>query len=919
MRESIHLPVTVLLAIMICGSTCFPQARPSAQRPAPTRPSAPFLQYVRAYEETPYVTKVILRNGMTVLVDEFRVQPVVSVQAYVRAGYFDDPPQSPGMAKLVGAMVQRGAVDKGSGSYRQKVQALGGVGSFKTDYTTTVYEITSPSSQWKRALNVQAEAVLNPSFDLESVKLEARLAQSEARGILDNPLQIGSEKLLQLAFNQARMGKSSTVSTSALDNITPESLTAFYRSFYIPSRMMLVVSGDVSSSEILNEVVRLYTKPAGAAAKPGALPFPGSKSEFRFTSLHGNVSIPHLFFGFHTAPESDADSSALEMLGAILGLGHGSVLSSRLQDEKKLVLSIQSQMMWYPEFGYLSILAKCNPADIDRSEIAILTEIELLKREEPAEADLERAAAQLERVYWTNQETVTGRAQALARFESLGDWKRRDRRITDLRRVKGPDIKRVAVKYLQLQNCTLLEYLPADSEQRMLTKEAALNTFTTLLTLSADEEQSKRNKQSVLAVKIPPATSFKFSEVRYPFETASILRGPSLFIREDHSNPLIEMGLFFPGGRLNENRENGGITRLMTRLMLRGGADNRQFYRQLEVYGGQVKPVVTDDYFGIYLSVLSQNFEGAFRLLLDVIREPAFDKDEVTRQAELQIADMHSHRMSHAFPRELMNQSLFDNFPYSLESFGAEASVAAVTTESLKSWYAAYVKNRKPVVALIGDTKGTSLAPVFVQNFSGSRMQDGKIPEAYAKPAGKGKVEERKWDRSESLILVGFQAPPEDDEDGYAVTVLQEYAGEQGRLAQEIRDRLGSAHRVSVVYEPRLRGGSLIMYAATNPGSEESVVKALREELRHTAEEPIPSRDFRSAINQAVGAYAIKQQDRAVQIEHIARSILSGKGIEGYQNFSAALLEVREEDLRAIAEQILDLNKAAILVMQGRK
>jgi zinc protease len=919
MREAIHLPVKVLISILICGSTCFPQARPPAQRPAPTRPGAPFLQYVKAYEETPYVTKVILRNGMTVLVDEFRVQAVVSVQAYVRAGYFDDPAQSPGMAKLVSAMVQRGTADKSSGSFRQKVQALGGVGSCTTDYATTLFEITAPSSQWKRALGVQAEAILNPSFDLESIKLEARLAQSEARGILDHPLQVGSEKLLQLAFNQARMGKSSTISSSVLDNTTPESLAAFYKSFYVPSRMMLVVSGDVSSSEILNEVVRLYTKPAGAAAKPGLLPFSGSQSEFRFTSLQGNVSMPHLFFGFHTVPENDEDSSALEMLGAILGLGHGSVLSSRLQDEKKIVLSTQSRMMLYPDFGYLWILAKCDPANIDRSEIALLTEIELLKREEPTEADLERAAAQLERVYWTSQETVTGRAQALARFEFLGDWKRKDRRIADLRKVKGPDIKRVAAKYLRLQNCSLLEYMPANAEERKLTKEGVLNTFTALLTLSADEEQLKRNKQSVLAVTIPPATSFKFSEVRYPFETASILRGPALFIREDHSNPLIEMGLFFPGGRLNESRENSGITKLMTSLMLRGGTDIGQFYRQLEVYGGHVQPVVTDDYFGIYLSVLSQNFEGAFRLLLGSIRDPAFGKDEVKRQAELQIADILSCGGSDSFPREVMNQALFENFPYSFESLGTEATVSAITPESLKTWYAAYVKNRKPVVALIGDTKGTSLAPLFVQNFSGSRMQDGKIPEAYAKPVGKGKVAERKWDRSESLILVGFQAPPEDDEDGYAVTVLQEYAGEQGKLAQEIRDRLGSAHKVSVVYEPRLRGGSLIVYAATSPGSEDSVVKALREEIQHTVEGPIPNRDFRSAVNQAVGECAIKQQVRAVQIERIARSILSGKGIEGYQNFSAALLEVREEDLGAIAERILDLNKAVILVMRGRK
>jgi zinc protease len=919
MQQAIHKNIKLLIAILVCGSTCFAQARPPAQRPTQTRPGAPFLQHAKVYEETPYVTKVVLRNGMTVLVDEFRVQPVVSLQAIVRAGHFDDPPQSPGLANLVGSLVQRGTPDRGSGNFRQKVQSMGGVSSHATDYAKTVFEIAVPSDQWKRALSVQAEAILNPSFDLESIKLEAVLAQNEARGILDNPRQFGNERLLQLAFSQSRMGKDSTVSTSGLEKTTPESLGAFYKSFYTPSRMLLVVSGDVSSSDILNEVVRLYTKPAGAAVKPAQSPLIAAQGEFRFSSLRGNVPVPHLFFGFHTVPENDEDSRALEVLGAILGLGHGSVLSSRLHEEKKLVLSVQSRMMLSPEFGYYSLLAECDAANIDRCELAILTEMELLKRDEPTETDLERALAQLERAYWEGQETVTGRAQTLARFELLGDWKRRDRRLAELRRIKGPDIRRAAAKYLRLQNCTLLEYLPANYEERALTQEAALNTFTGLLTLSADEEQAKRNKQSVPAVKPSLASSFKFSEIRYPFQTASILRGPSLFIREDHSSPLIEMGLFFPGGRLNESGENSGITRLMTGLMLRGGSDIAQFYRQLEVYGGQVRPVVADDYFGIYLSVLSQNFEGAFKLVLEAIREPAFDDDEVQRQADLQIADAISRRLSGEFALEVLKQSLFEGFPYSLGSLGTETSVAAIKPESLKAWYASHVKNRKPVIAIIGDTKGTSLASVFVQNFSGSRMQEGKLPEAFAKPIGKGKSVDRVWDRSESLILFGFQAPPEDDEDGYAAAVIQGYAGNQGRLAQEVRDRLGAAYQVSVTYEPRMRGGSLVVYAAASPGAEDSVVKSIREEIKRMVDGPIQYRDFRAALNQAMGEYALKQQVRAVQIEKIARAALSGKGIEGYQNYSSALVELREEDLNAIAGRILDLNKAVVVVVRGKK
>jgi len=222
-------------------------------------------------------------------------------------------------------------------------------------------------------------------------------------------------------------------------------------------------------------------------------------------------------------------------------------------------------------------------------------------------------------------------------------------------------------------------------------------------------------------------------------------------------------------------------------------------------------------------------------------------------------------------------------------------------------------------VTLIGDTQGTSLALVFVQRFSGSRFQETKIPEEFVKPLEEGRTEEQKWDRSEGLILVGFQAPPEDDEDRYAATVIQGYAGDPGRLSQELRDRLGAAYAVSVSYDPRLRGGSLIIRAAANPGSADVLLSAVREEIKRIRSSPITYRDFRSAINEAVGGYAIRQQARSAQISDITENALAGKGIEEYRNFPSGLQDVNEPDLKAVVQRIFNMDRAVVLLMRGKQ
>lgn len=106
--------------------------------------------------------------------------------------------------------------------------------------------------------------------------------------------------------------------------------------------------------------------------------------------------------------------------------------------------------------------------------------------------------------------------------------------------------------------------------------------------------------------------------------------------------------------------------------------------------------------------------------------------------------------------------------------------------------------------------------------------------------------------------------------------------------------------------------------AATSPGTEELLLKTLREEIQRAHDGPIPYRDFRSAISEAVGAYNIRQQMRFVQISDITEIALTGKGLEAYQGFVAGLEDAREEDLKAAAQKIFNLDKATILVLRGK-
>jgi zinc protease len=906
MKTKTFFSNAILALAIFANSAVFPQVR-SAQQSLPV-----FMKHQKFYQDNEYLDKLVLNNDMTILVNEYSVSPIVSMQLFVRAGFSEEPAQAPGLASLLASMLHRGSMDRVAGTLAQRVQAMGGIWKYSVDPDFARFEILVPKDQWKKALNLQAEAILNLPLNQEAMNSEGKLLQDQARAFLDDPEIFAREKLLELSFGQARMGKWDYIANTELGKIAKEAVGSFYKSMYLPSRMMLVISGDINAGEALNEIAPVYDRPAPKSKISAPLDILGIKSGFRYQKIGGAIPAPMLFWGFRTPGANSEDRAALEIIQAIVGIGEGSVIADRLQNQKKLVLKQRTELSLSTDFGLLQVQLQVDPKKIDASEIAFLTELELLARHEPDEAEMARAVAQLELRHWQNIQNVTARAQAFAQYERGGDWKNLDAYVSRLKKVKPADVRRVAGKYLNLENCSLFEYLPA-SIDRNLSVESAKNTFEALIKPSADQEQEEREKETIPDYDIPQAQEkYALNEIKYPFQVASILRGPDLFIREEHTAPIIQMGIFFPGGKLFETKENAGITKLLTVLMARGYDEkgSRHFNRQLEIYGGLVRPIIADDYFGFIFSILSQHVDSGLDLLLDAIKKPVFEKDAVDTLKRTQVAEILYCKELNGGSLQSAKSALFAEFPYSLDANGTEASLSAMTADSLQNWYDTRLKNRKALVVVVGDTKGTSLSSHFVKQFSGSRIQPVELLADYAPPLKNGQTLEGKWNGRGSRIFIGFQAPPADDDDRFATLVMQRYV--------EAKENFPNIFNLHLDYQPRLRGGSFIAWAASSPGNGKSALDAIMSQMSKMAADPIPSRDFRAAVNEAISNFWIRSQDRRLQIEDFALNILAGKGIEEYAAIPKNLQQVNQNELAEIARKIIKKEKAVLLRIQGQ-
>ena len=156
-------------------------------------------------EDQGQTTKVVLKNGLTVIVHEQQAVPLASITTYVKAGYFDEDDRISGISHVIEHMFFKGTAKRPVGEIARETQALGGYLNAYTYYDRTVYHTEVPAENMNKALEIQADALWNSTYDADELKKEIEVVLQENNRKLDNPSAVASEKLYATAFQQHRM------------------------------------------------------------------------------------------------------------------------------------------------------------------------------------------------------------------------------------------------------------------------------------------------------------------------------------------------------------------------------------------------------------------------------------------------------------------------------------------------------------------------------------------------------------------------------------------------------------------------------------------------------------------------------------------------------------------------------------------
>ncbi len=849
-----------------------------------------------------------LDNGMSVLIKEDHFSPVTAMQIWVEVGGADERGAEAGIAHVHEHMLFKGTETRGVGEIAAEVESAGGRINAWTSWDQTVYHIVTASRHSEQALRILADAMRRSSFDPTELDKELRVVLEEWKRGEDTPSRRLFQTLFATAFENHPYQRPVIGTEESITGLTREMILDFYRRFYVPNNMTLVVVGDVDTKSMRKLIKEEFGSFESRPIPRPERPLEGPQDGLRHASVSMDVKEAHLALGFHIPSATHEDAPVLDALSQILGGGESSRLYRRLVAESELATGVSCFAYTPVDPGLFVVTASLEARDIESALFAITDEIEKIAKFPVKDEELDMAIRNLEAEFIYKRQTVQGQARELGGFLTIYDNPDYDRVYIDrLHGITLNDIQEVASGYLKGGNLTVVDLLPSSSGENLPTgavKKAASGLSYDEGTVTwAPESQTNGNRARVNAT----ATRGKKNK---PAKLYTLDNGLRIIVQEHHDVPLFAARIGMLGGLLSENPENNGISGFTAEMLTRGTEQmsREEFAREVESLAGDVSGFSGRNSIGLSAGFLSSNFDEGMDLLLDAALEPAFDPEEVEKtRREILLAIKNREDSSAQLALDLIYRTMYPEHPYGMSTLGEKDSISALNADDLRRFYAGVGNPARTVISVVGDVDSKAVIDRISERYRKNlSFSEGTFDIPPVEPPDGIRRAHIDIDRHQAHIVLGYPGVDLKDPDRYALAVLETVLSRQGgRLFYELRDVQGLAYSVTAFASEGLADGIFGAYIATDPDNAGKAVKGLLEEFAKVRAEEVEADELERAQRYLIGSHEIALQTNSALASEMLFNELYDLGFRDGEHYAERIKGVDTADVKRVADKYL--------------
>lgn len=396
--------------------------------------------------------RTVLASGAVVIVQETSTTPAVTINATVRAGGVHEPSDRPGLAYLLGRVLDRGTESRTADVLAEELDDRGVSLRVTTSRHATVVGCTCLSEDFDRVLAIVLDIVRRPLFPEHEFAKRQVECLSAIRQDEDNPSVRAVEALFELLYGATHpYGRRAKGSLESVQRTTRQDLQEFHARRFHPAALSLAVVGHVPSGHALARAEMELDGWSGRALDEPSLPPPPAALARRQLRIDlPGKSQSEIAYGFTAISRLDPRYDAYFVTNNILGqFGLGGRLADNIRERQGMAYYAFSAFDPSVGVGPLIVRAGVDPANVTRALDAIDQEVRAMGTDGATAEELAQTKQFLIGSIPRTLETNSGIASFLQSEEQFGLGLDYDRRLAnDIRAVTLDQVRAAAAELL---------------------------------------------------------------------------------------------------------------------------------------------------------------------------------------------------------------------------------------------------------------------------------------------------------------------------------------------------------------------------------------------------------------------------------------------------------------------------------------
>ena len=772
-----------------------------------------------------------LDNGMTVILKENHSSPMVTSMVFVRSGSKYESEYENGITHFLEHLLFDGTINKSREEIDGSIRDLGGYINAFTRKDMTAYLVLLPKQYIDYGMTVQADMLFNSTIPAEELPKERKVVIEEINRDKDGAGYAADKFFTEKAYANTSYNRPVLGYKAFIENISRDAIVNYWKKFYRPEKMTLLIIGDFEAEEMKNKVQNIF----GSVNIP---PLPVDDMTNRVIETDSNainnlnpettpdeLKKPNLQFVFDTvanvqsmyinysieAPKfSDSDYLPLDLLCMYYGMDDISPLMTALKGGAEPLASEASiGLSAYPEFSRIEISVVSDNVDMKDSIISVINNFFLTAPQHQADPEALigiKTSVKTDNIYTSEKlhylGFMVGPMMMTAGYDFVQTYPDR------LDSVQWTDCQQAASRWLVTPSYTATVVRPASETDIPYTPyEMSEENVKAFFDTAAF---SYYNLDSGYTLTYPETESVSFEladKAEYHREVFD--NGLTVIIKSRPDSRVFAMNILGKNRTANEPDGKEGITDFVNRCIEKGTAtrDASELSRDLAKIGANVtlydNPWIPYDdrytsrsFSFMKFETIDEFAEKGFHLFSDMVLLPSFPNDEVEniRRSMLGVLGRDSGTPS-KIADNLFYATLFTGSKFARPIMGTPQSIASITVEDLKKYHNRYYAPENLILSIVTNKPIAEVTDWVKTRFGKFSKQNAELFQPTApEPLFTTKTNHSELDKEQINIYIGSGLPGANSSDATAINIATAILSE--RLYLNLREKQGLAYSV---------------------------------------------------------------------------------------------------------------------------